>query len=44
MFEQLVVEMSEPASALTLPPATDREPDWEHVAAVAEANGCALLD
>ena len=42
-FEQLVVDMSEAAGALTLPPPSDREPDWEHVATVAEANGCRLL-
>ncbi len=42
-FEDLVRDMSEPAQALTLPPATDREPDWEHVARVAAANQCELL-
>jgi mannose-6-phosphate isomerase-like protein (cupin superfamily) len=40
-FEKLVVEMSRPAESLTLPPAT--EPDFEHVARVAAANGCELL-
>ena len=43
-FENLVREMSEPAESRTLPPASDEEPDWEHVAAVAEANGCELLE
>lgn len=42
-FEDLVIGMSEPAKALTLPPATDAEPDWGHVARVAEANHCELL-
>ena len=42
-FERLVREMSVPARERTLPPAPDEEPDWEHVAAVAEANGCELL-
>ena len=42
-FEKLVIEMSEPAQALTLPPPSDEEPDWEHVARVATDNGCELL-
>lgn len=42
-FEQLVRGMSVPAQSRTLPPAADGEPDWEHVAAVAKANGCELL-
>ena len=42
-FENLVREMSVPAESRTLPPPSDAEPDWEHVAAVAEANGCELL-
>ncbi len=42
-FETLVREMSTPAAARTLPPHPDAEPDWEHVAAVARANGCELL-
>jgi mannose-6-phosphate isomerase-like protein (cupin superfamily) len=42
-FENLVREMSVPAKARTLPPPTDEEPDWEHVAAVAKANHCELL-
>lgn len=42
-FENLVREMSVPARSRTLPPPSDKEPDWAHVAAVAEANGCELL-
>ncbi len=42
-FENLVKEMSVPAKRRTLPPPSDEEPDWEHVAAVAKANGCELL-
>ncbi|MGH2617159.1 MAG: cupin domain-containing protein [Thermomicrobiales bacterium] len=42
-FEDLVIAMSEPAGSRTLPPPSDQEPDWEHVAAVAAAYGCELL-
>ncbi len=42
-FEGLVRDMSVPAAQRTLPPPSDAEPDWEHVAAVAKANGCELL-
>jgi quercetin dioxygenase-like cupin family protein len=42
-FEKLVSEMSVPAESRTLPPPSDEEPDWEHIAAVAEANACELL-
>lgn len=42
-FEELVRGMSVPAQSRTLPPADDGEPDWDHVAAVAKANGCELL-
>ena len=42
-FERLVREMSVPAESLTVPPESDEEPDWEHVARVAAANGCELL-
>ena len=42
-FEELVIGMSEPAASRTLPPPSTAEPDWDHVAAVAKANGCALL-
>ena len=41
-FEELVIAMSEPARSRTLPPPTE-EPDWERVAAIAEAHGCELL-
>jgi quercetin dioxygenase-like cupin family protein len=40
-FENLVLEMSEPAASRTLPPPS--EPDLARVAAVAKANGCELL-
>ncbi len=42
-FEDLVIAMSEPALARTLPPPSDEEPDMERVAAIAEAHGCELL-
>ena len=42
-FEKLVREMSVPAESRTLPPPSEEEPDWEHVAALAKANGCELL-
>jgi mannose-6-phosphate isomerase-like protein (cupin superfamily) len=42
-FEDLVREMSVPAAARTLPPASDAEPDMELVAAIAVAHGCELL-
>jgi mannose-6-phosphate isomerase-like protein (cupin superfamily) len=42
-FENLVRDMSMPAERRTLPPPSDGEPDWEHVAAVGQANGCELL-
>lgn len=42
-FEQLVRDMSVPARSRTVPPPSDEEPDWEHVAAVAKANDCELL-
>jgi quercetin dioxygenase-like cupin family protein len=42
-FENLVIAMSVPAESRTLPPPSDQEPDWAHVAAVAKANGCELL-
>jgi mannose-6-phosphate isomerase-like protein (cupin superfamily) len=41
-FEGLVREMGEPACARTLPPPA--EPDMEHVAAVAQAYGCELIE
>ena len=42
-FEELVIQMSEPAGSRTVPPSSDEEPDWKRVAAVAEAHGCELL-
>jgi quercetin dioxygenase-like cupin family protein len=42
-FEDLVVNMSRPAESRTLPPPSDEMPDFELVAAVAKAHGCALL-
>jgi mannose-6-phosphate isomerase-like protein (cupin superfamily) len=42
-FENLVRGMGRPAESRTLPPRSDEEPDWAHVAAVAKANGCELL-
>lgn len=42
-FESLVRGMSVPAERRTLPPPSDAEPDWEHVAAVAKASDCELL-
>jgi mannose-6-phosphate isomerase-like protein (cupin superfamily) len=42
-FEGVVMEMSEPAETRTLPPPSDEEPEWERIAAIAEAHGCELL-
>ena len=42
-FEDLVIAMSEPAGSRTLPPPSEHEPDWEHVAAIARAHGAELL-
>ncbi|MBA2643931.1 MAG: quercetin 2,3-dioxygenase [Solirubrobacterales bacterium] len=42
-FEDLIREMSVPAQSRALPPASDEEPDWGHVDAVAKAHGCELL-
>lgn len=42
-FERLVLAMSEPAASRTLPAPPEREPDWEQVAAIANAHGCELL-
>jgi hypothetical protein len=35
--------MSDPAEQRTLPPASEDEPDWERVAAIARAHACELL-
>jgi quercetin dioxygenase-like cupin family protein len=42
-FENMVREMSEPALSRILPPQSNEEPDWEQIAAIASAFGCALL-
>jgi quercetin dioxygenase-like cupin family protein len=42
-FENVVRGMSMPAQQRTVPPPSDTPPDFEHIAAVAEANGCELL-
>jgi quercetin dioxygenase-like cupin family protein len=42
-FEDLVIAMSTPAASRTLPLPSDEEPDFEQVAAVAQAHGCELL-
>lgn len=42
-FENLVRGMSVPAGSRTLPPPSDEQPDWEHIAVVAKANDCELL-
>ena len=42
-FEDLVVAMSRPAAARTLPPPSTEEPDWARVAAIAQAHGAELL-
>lgn len=43
-FEDLVLEMSQPALSRTLPPPMTEEPDWAWVAAVAKAHGNELLE
>ena len=42
-FEGLVRDMGVPAARRELPPEPEDEPDWAHVAAVANAHGCELL-
>jgi quercetin dioxygenase-like cupin family protein len=42
-FEGLIRDMSVGAISRTLPPPSDEEPDWAHVAEVARAYGCELL-
>src|SRR5687767_881815 len=42
-FENLVRDMSVPAEARTLPPASDEEPDMDMVSAVAQKHHCELL-
>jgi quercetin dioxygenase-like cupin family protein len=42
-FEGLVRDMSRPAPARTLPPASDEPPDLERIAAIAADYGCEIL-
>jgi quercetin dioxygenase-like cupin family protein len=42
-FEEFILATSEPAGSRTLPQPSGDEPDWEQVAAMAQACGCALL-
>ena len=43
-FEDLVMAMSEPAGARTLPPPSSEEPDMAQLKAIASAHGSELLD
>lgn len=43
-FEDLVMAMSEPAGARTLPPPSSEEPDMAQIKAIAEAHGSEVLD
>jgi quercetin dioxygenase-like cupin family protein len=42
-FEELVLEMSQPAPTRTPPPPPEGDPDWGRIAAIAEAHGAELL-
>jgi mannose-6-phosphate isomerase-like protein (cupin superfamily) len=42
-FEELVMEMSEPAQTRTVPPPSEEEPDMERIQAIAVKHGCELL-
>jgi mannose-6-phosphate isomerase-like protein (cupin superfamily) len=42
-FEDFVRAVGGPAASRTLPRPSDEEPDWDRIAAAAEAHGCALL-
>jgi quercetin dioxygenase-like cupin family protein len=42
-FEEFVIATSEPAGSRSLPPPFDEEPDWDRLAAMAQAYGCELL-
>ena len=43
-FENLVVAMSEPADARTLPPPSSKEPDMAQIKAIAKTHGSEVLD
>jgi quercetin dioxygenase-like cupin family protein len=43
-FDQMVTEMSAPATNRALPPPSNQEPDWAHIAAVARKYGNELLE
>lgn len=42
-FEDMIRAMGTPAPSRTLPEADGAEPDWEHLATVAQAYGCEML-
>ncbi len=42
-FEDLILEMSTPATTRTLPPPSDEQPDIERMQAIARKYGCELL-
>lgn len=42
-FEDLIMEMSEPAGSRSLPPPSEEEPDMERIQAIAQAHGAELL-
>jgi quercetin dioxygenase-like cupin family protein len=43
-FDEMIREMSVPAETRTLPPPPEGPPDVAHIAAVARAHGCELLE
>ncbi len=43
-FEDVVMAMSEPAGARTLPPPSSEEPDMAQIKAIAAAHGGEVLD
>ncbi len=43
-FEDVVIAMSEPAGARTLPPPSSEEPDMAAIKSIAEAHGAEILD
>ena len=42
-FENMVLEMSDPAESRQLPPPSDQEPDFEQICAIAERYGIDIL-